>query len=146
MFLTGLIIGAAQPATLYAGGETGDGSDLWSQFIDTSGFKGTVLNGTLSILYYPNPLADLCSTGQQQATMFYSVRFIVSKKTMASVGAAAVCLLDIAGQGEEIMNFLTGFVNKNILTINKCVLKAINNSRITDGSYGFVADITLVCQ
>lgn len=157
MFLTGIFFGAAQPAIVYAGPETGGGT-LWDPFIDPHPYPGTKLTGTLSIIYNPNLLAamtlsDKCSLngGLLSATMFYSVRFSVSSQIYTFVGATeGVCLGDVGqpgsgGQGDLIKAFLGNAVN-TIFPGKGWKLKAVKQPGIDSNSFGFVADVVLAVQ
>ena len=130
LLLTLLILGAAQPALLYAGGQTG-GGNLWDPFVNTNPFNykdAIKLPGTLTIIYNPSFLINfgqltnffpLNCAGQYQATMFYSVRFNYLKNLKTFQGATGVCLGDIGtpgsgGQGDVIMAFL-GYVIPDVI-------------------------------
>jgi hypothetical protein len=151
VFLASLIIGAAQPAMLYAGIE-GEGT-LWDPFIDTSSFKGIHLTGPISIVYNPNLLAIPCETGMPRATMFYTVRLksSIDSQIYSFVGATeGVCLGDVGipgsgGQGDVIMNFLGTVVNNNFPGA-VWRLKAINNPIVTPEGLAFVADIKIAVK
>ena len=122
VLLAGIILGTANPARLYAGGQTGEGN-LWDPFVNTNPFiGGTRLPGTLTIIYNPSWLYNFsttaCNNGMPQAPMFICVRFIYSNLIYTYEGSTSVCLGDIGtlgsgGQGDVIMAFLD-YVIKDI--------------------------------
>jgi len=154
MLLTGLIIGAAQPAMLYAGGETGDPTSLWAPFVNTNplGSKGaTQLPGTLTMIYNTsflyNYLTSLCSTFQ--TSMLYSVRFTYNNTFYTYTGSTGVCYGDIGtpgsgGQGDVIMAFLKWALIDIFQSQNpnfKWNLIKVNNPGIAFDGNSFVTDI-----
>jgi hypothetical protein len=157
VLLTSIILGAAQPARLYAG-ETPSGN-LWDPFVNINPFRGgTSIPGTLTIIYNPLSLFNFfptaCSNGQ--ATMFYSLRLTYNKTPYTYQGATQVCLGDIGtpgtgGQGDVILSFLNyvmlGYFPSQVnLPITRWNLKSVNNPGISTDSLSFVADIVVAVK
>jgi hypothetical protein len=171
VFLTAMILGAAQPALLFAGGETG-GGNFWDPFIDTTGFTGTNVFGTLSIYYnvtcIPNPIPHpkkksapcypCCPCGLGTVTMSYVVRIPygedINGETIIHTYEGSTdgkCIGDIGipgsgGQGDAIMNFLDTAVTNIFGSIRPWKLKAVNNPGISQDSLAFLADIEIAVQ
>ena len=76
VFLTGMILGAAEPALLY-GAESG-GGNVWDQFVDPKPYPGIILEGPLSIYFDITDFQENCGGVQGNAdyvaTMYYTVR------------------------------------------------------------------------
>jgi hypothetical protein len=153
LLLTSIILGAAQPARLYAC-QTPDGSTPWDQFVNKNSFKGgTPIQGTLTVIYSPLSLGNFfpgtCSTSQ--AIMFYSVRLIYDKKPYTYEGNTTVCLGDFGtpgtgGQGDVIQAFLDFnlrwyFPYQANLPVNQWYIKSLKNAGI--GQFSFVGDIVV---
>jgi hypothetical protein len=154
ILLTGLIIGAAQPAMLYASAEGGDPSNLWDPFVNKTPFSGgTKLQGTLTMIYNTsflyNYLSSLCSTFQ--TSMLYSVRFTYSNTFYTYTGSTGVCYGIIGtpgsgGQGDVIMAFLK-WALADIFQMSaqdiKWNLIKVNNPGIAFDGNSFVTDIVV---
>ncbi len=149
MLLSGLILWAAQPAMLCAGGGTSEGT-LWDPFINLTPLNGIVfmLNGTLSISYEPGQTSPSCG-GQYVANMFYTVRLNKDSKTYTFNGSTdGVCTGDIGvpgsgGQGDVIMGFLGSAVRSIFPNAKnpKWNLISVSTPWISPLSDAFVADI-----
>jgi len=145
VFLTGMILGAMEPALLY-GAET-PGGNVWDFVLDTKPFTGTVLAGPLSIYYEVQ--SGVCNDGQPLATMYYTVRLNKKRELYTFQGrASGVCLGDFEPQGNEIRNFLETVVVPGIFPdgFNSWKFKSIGKAQFNDDnvSRAFVADIEIV--
>jgi hypothetical protein len=157
VLLTSIILGAAQPARLYAC-ETGGSTTPWDTFVDTNPLGGNgvkSINGTLTVIYnplagwLPNFFQGACTNGQ--ATMFYSVRLTYKKKPYTYEGASNVCMGDFGslgtgGQGDVIYTFMTYvmmgyFPNDAGLTVSAWNVKSLKNAGA--GQYSFIGDIEI---
>ena len=158
VFLAGVILGAMEPA-LVLGGET-PGGNIWDQFVYTKPFKGTVVNGYLTI-YYEIIACDTNCPGDCAANMFYTVKLIKEGDPIPYVFQGSsqtsypngICLKDVLGQGAEITNFLTSIVSGPPLFPNGVVeshVTAINNGQYNDQSAppsrAFVADVVITVK
>ncbi len=158
VFLAGVMLGAMEPA-LVLGGET-PGGNIWDQFVYTKPFKGTTLNGSLSI-YYEIIACDTNCTGDCAANMFYIVKLIKEGETTPYLFQGSsqasypngICLKDILGQGAEIMNFFGNVVAGPPLFPNGIIewhLTAISNGQYNDQgnppSRAFVADVVITVK
>ncbi len=158
VLLAGVILGTMEPALVF-GGET-PGGNIWDQFVYAKPFKGTTLNGSLSI-YYEIIACDTNCTGDCAANMFYIVKLTKEGETIPYLFQGSsqasypngICLKDILGQGAEITNFLTSIVSGPPLFPNGVVeshLTAINNGQYNDQSAppsrAFVADIVITVK
>jgi len=161
--LIGLILGAMQPAMLFAG-ET-PGGDIWDPLIDPKPYPGIWLVGPLSI-YYEYPLYDeggnqyTCDTGDPVAMMFVTVRlnkvldiFRPNPKLWTFQYTNGVCLNDWDGQGTEIKNFLGTVVVPGIfLDFNppksSWKLMGISKAQYHDDDFSraFVSDIAIAVK
>lgn len=161
VFLAGIILGATQPALLYAGAETG-GGNLWDSFVGTPPFPGTKLSGPLSISYDPDQSPPYCANGNYHATMFITVRLTPRKDHDRKVKGPqiytfdevkeGICLGDIGtpgsgGQGDVIMNFLGTVVVPGIFGSSKhWKLESVTKPGIAPDSLAFVANITIAVR
>lgn len=152
-----MIIGTAQPALLFAGGEGSQGN-IWDPFVNTNPFKGgTIVPGTITIIYNPLSLLNFfppsCKGNMPQATMFYSLRLVYNKTPYTYQGVTQVCMGDIGnpgsgGQGDVITSFLNYVmlvyfpVDAN-LTIGKWNLKSVQMPGISQDGFSFIADIQI---
>lgn len=158
VLLTGIILGAAQPAMLYAGAEVGDNSTLWDPFVNLNPLKGKVakLTGPLSIYYFVDQNLPGCSNGQDQTIMFYTVRLSSGSNIYTYEGSATGCLGDIGipgsnGQGDVIMTFLGSVVSGIFPNASGWpVQQGWNLTSVgspgmgfTNTSYAFVADLSI---
>jgi len=147
VFLTGMILGAMEPALLY-GAETPEGN-VWDQFIDPKPYKGNTLSGTLSIYC---EITGPCGDSDYTATMYYTVRLNKKKDLYTFQGkTAGVCLADIETQGNIIKNdFLGWVVVPGIFPdgFNSWKFKSIGKAQFNDDglsfSRAFVTDIEIV--
>jgi hypothetical protein len=158
VFLTGMILGTMQPATLFAG-ET-PGGNIWDQFVDPKPYPGIMLEGPLSIYYEylfdetGNPL--LCEDQQPVANMYYTVRLSKDsdewrRKQPALYtfqGTTGICLGDMLGQGNVIKEFLGTVVRAIFPKAKSWKLKSINNAQYHDDDFSraFVADIEIAVK
>ena len=143
LFLTGMILGTMQPAMLY-GSET-PGGNIWDQFVYTKPFTGTTLAGTLSI-YYEIPGSDATNCPLDiNANMFYIVKLIKQNETTPYLFQGSsqashpdgICMKDVLGQGEEIINFFGNIVSGPTFFPNGVTawhLTAIDNGQYNDES------------
>jgi len=143
VFLTGVILGAMQPALLY-GSET-PGGNVWDQFVYTKAFKGTTLNGPLSIYYEYTGCDTTNCPGDCAANMFYIVKLIKQNETTPYLFQGSsqashpdgICMKDVLGQGEEIINFFGNIVSGPTFFPNGVTawhLTAIDNGQYNDES------------
>ena len=161
VFLTGMILGVGQPALLY-GTET-PGGNVWDQFVYTKPFKGTTVQGALSIYYQITGCETTNCPGDCAANMFYMVKLIKQNETITYLFQGSsqashpdgICLKDILGQGAEIMNFFGNVVSDPSLFPNGVVdwkVTAIDNGQFNDentfpsGSRAFVADVVITVK
>jgi hypothetical protein len=150
VFLAGIMLGTVQPSLVFSSAQ--DEFLLWDPFIDISSFSGTKLAGTLTIVYNPNFLAGLCDNGQNVATMFYAVRFPLSKTIYTFEGAKeGICLGDIGtpgsgGQGDAVMLFLGNAVKKIFPNSSIWKLRAVSTPGISLDSLSFIADILIMVK
>jgi hypothetical protein len=147
VFLTGMILGAMQPAMLFAG-ETG-GGNIWDQFVDPKPYPGIILEGPLSIYYEYLLDVDPCEDGQPVANMYYTVRLSKHRQLYTFQGTTGVCLGDMLYQGNAIREFLGTVVVPGIFpNARHWKLKSINRGRYHDDDFSraFVADIELAVK
>jgi hypothetical protein len=150
----GMILAATQPASLYAGSETGGGAP-WEDLITSPPKKYVSVSGPLSIYLdvtcLPNPKRNkdlacypCCPCENGTATMFYTVRLSDGTNLYTYEGSAdGACLGDFVSQGDVIMNFL-GTVIPNIFgPVQAWGVKSVENVGIPGDSLAFVADITI---
>ncbi len=145
VFLTGMILGAGQPALVCAS----EGAQaVWDQWLDTSAFTGTKLAGVLSIYYEYLP-PPLCLDNSQAANMYVTVRLSKGFDLNTFQGKQQVCMGNIngpGGQGDYIVNtFLNNAVHTLYPNATDWKLKSIDNPGFTSptGSRAFVADIQI---
>lgn len=162
VFLTGLILGTMQPATVFAG-ETG-GGNIWDQFVDPKPYPGIWLAGPLSI-YYEYVYDDegnllTCETGDAVANMFYTVRLnkvldmLRPNPTLYTFqGTTGTCLNDWAFQGAAIKEFLGTIVVPGIFLNYNPVksswkLMAVTKAQYHDDDFSraFVSDIAIAVK
>jgi len=151
VLLAAMILGAAEPAVVHAGYETGGGS-VWTPFLGTPPFGETKLTGPLSVYFYPGPPYSYCSPGIYEGIMFYTVRFIVDFQTYTFDGyTTGVCLGNIGtpgsgGIGDVLMNFLGTAVSAIFPNAKSWKLKSIDNPGTSPDSLAFVAGVTIAVQ
>ncbi len=153
VFLTGMILGAGQPALLYASeGE----HPVWEQWLDTSSFTGTKLAGPLSIYYEYLP-GQYCNgpgqDGSQVVNMYVTVQLSKGFDLHTFQGKTQNCIGSInspGGQGDWIVNtFLDNAVRTLYGPSAQWKLKSIDNAQFNDqtingqSSRAFVADIQI---
>ncbi len=167
VFLTGLMLGATQPALLYAA-ETPSGNP-WDQFVYTKPFKGTTLSGVLSIYYEYTGCDTTNCPGDCAANMFYIVNlieqnqptpFLFQGSSQASY-PNGICLSDVLAQGTEILNFFGNIVSGAIPAnpplfpngVTGWHVTAIDNGQVADqttppplGSRAFFADVVITVR
>jgi hypothetical protein len=160
VFLTGMILGVGQPAFLY-GCETPTGN-AWDPFVGVSVFTlkpisfsgGTKLAGPLSIYLAPDESAPLCTNGNYEGTMFYTVRLSKGSNIYwdeGETGVNEICFGNIGtpgsgGQGDVIMNFLKTVVLTIFPNAKNAQLKSVDNAGASRDSLSFVADIVISVQ
>jgi hypothetical protein len=160
VFLMGLILGAMQPAALFA---AEGGGNIWDEFVDPKPYPGIWFEGPLSIYYeyqYDesfNPV--ICEdTGDPMTKMFYTVRLNrvtwfnwrddVKLYTFQGF-PTPTCLNDWLFQGNEIRNFLESVVIPGIFQegFYSWKLKSIKKAQFHEDEFGisraFVADIEI---
>jgi len=143
VFLMGMILGVGQPALLYASESP---QDIWNYWVDTSPFTGTKLAGPLSI--YFDYLDQYCTDGSQLTNMYATVRLSKGFDLNTFQGKQQICIGDITGQGNWIVDtFLNNAVKSIYPTATRARwrLKSIDNAQFHDqpGSRSFVADIQI---
>lgn len=147
VFLAGMILGAVQPAMLFAG-ETQHGFP-WDVFVYPQPFAGTKLSGPLSIYYLP--CGDSCFT------MYYTVRLSKGFDLYLFQGSTTVSPVNNLNDqtGAIIIAFLGNVVVPGIFTNgnNGWALKSIENGIVHDETIGqvtisraFAADISIAVK
>ena len=156
VFLTGMILGAAEPALLY-GAESG-GGNVWDKFVDPKPYPGVQLEGPLSIYYDITGEDPNCGGIEGNydivATMYYTVRLNKDKAAYKKNVQfytfhgkyEGVCLLTGTDtQGGAIKDFLGNVVIPGIfLDFKSWKLKSIDNVGFDEQS--FVADIEIAVK
>jgi hypothetical protein len=162
VFLTGMVLGALQPALVYGGAET-PGGTLWDPFVHVSFFtltptsfhKGTNLAGPLSIVYdvAVDQLLE-CTTGT--ANMFLTVRLIGGNGSHRQIywfdgETPGICLGDIGtpgsgGQGEKILQFLKNVVLAIFPNAKDAQITSVDNAGVAPDGFAFVGDITIAVK
>jgi hypothetical protein len=159
VFFTGMILGAMQPAMLFAA-ETG-GGNVWDQFIDPKPYLGIWFEGPLSI-YYEYLYDDegnllTCETGDAVSNMFYTVRLnkvvwfnFMNVQLYTFQGTTGTCLNDWVFQGNAIKEFLGTVVVPGIFPdgFRSWKLKSVNKAQFHDDDFSraFVADIEIAVR
>ena len=149
VFLTGIILGVAQPPMLYAGGETGGGT-IWDPFVNQNPLKGKVakLTGPLSIYYIPTETTPTCWNTNFHANMYYTVRLSAGFNLYTFDGTTSnICLGDFSGnptsQGPAIMAFLETVINGIFQNAVGWNLTSVGSPGISPESLAFVADLSI---
>ena len=159
VFLAGMILGASQPALVYAS-ETPSGN-LWSPFLDVSFF-------TLATVSHPKgyiPLAahlkmdfksfgyyTTCPGSLYEGTLFYNVSSANPNVPWFYTSfTSGVCQGNIGtpgsgGIGDVIMGFLKTVVLQIFPSAKDAYLQSVSNPWYEDDAGAFTADITIAVK